>query len=273
MRFLLLGAAGIALSGCSWLGLGKSHHNSSYNNGYYSYGGEDCCEEGKTLSRWNLEAAVGSEFIVGGDLFSSDDVHPNPGVTANDVSMKDAYDPGMRYELGGSYALSPNRKLTLMGSYASANGEQVDVGTINGDLLTGTISDYERYGVEAGVRQYFSPKPAPLVRSVRPYVEAKLGAAKVKDIDLENAMLGAAVFNGGTAPVYEGGWVPTGAGMIGLEAPVFRRATLALETGIRYTGNPKTDTTAFNPGFELAGANRDGKSLTVPVMLRGRYRF
>ena len=169
--------------------------------------------------------------------------------------------------------MNPNRKLSLTGSYATASGEDVNVGTINGDDLTGTMSDYERYGVEAGLRQYFTPTPVPLVRSVRPYVEGKLGAAHVKDIDLENAMLGAAAFNGGTAPVYEGGWVPTAAGLVGLEAPIFRRATLGLETGIRYTGAPKSDRTEFIPGFELANANRDGKSLTVPVMLRGRYRF
>lgn len=287
MRFLLLGAATVALSGCSWLGLGGSHHNShTPNQGYYSYGGDGCCDEGKTLSRWNVEGAVGTEFIIGGDAFDGSGLHnptdPNVTVAGNDIKMKDAFDRGMRYELGGSYALSPNRKVTLMGSYGKASGEAVNVGTITTDdgvnpavteSLTGTLSDYESYGIEAGLRQYFTPQPMPLVRSVRPYVEGKVGAAKIKDINLEGAMLGANQFAGGTAAVYEGGWVPTAAGMVGIEMPVFKRATLGVESGIRYTGHPKSDRTDFAPGFELANANQDGKLVTVPVMLRGRYRF
>ena len=113
----------------------------------------------------------------------------------------------------------------------------------------------------------------PLVKALRPYVEAKVGASKVKDIDLENAMYGGAVENGGTIGLYEGGWVPTAAGMIGVEAPIFKRATLGVETGIRYTGRLDSDTSYLNGGHPLAGVNNGSDSYTVPVMLRGRYRF
>jgi hypothetical protein len=278
MRLLLLGAATVALSGCSWISGSSGHHGPMTNNqGYYSHSNNDvCCDDAKSLSRWNLEGAIGPEFIVGGDAITGDRINdPFPGaVVASDVtSMKDAFDPGMRYELGGSYALNPNRKLTLMGSYAKAEGEEVNLGTINGDALTGNITDYERYGVEAGLRQYFTPKRAPLVKALRPYVEGRLGAAKVKDVNIENAELGGAAYSGGTAPFYKGGWVPTAAGLVGVEAPVFKRATLGLETGLRYTGTLDTDTSVFGPGVPLAGTNNGSDSWTVPVMLRGRYRF
>lgn len=270
MRLVYLGAAAVALSGCSWFG-GSSNYSShqSSSNGYYTQGGE-CC---KPLSKWNIEGAVGPEFIVGGDAFTGGDIHPAPGVTASTQSMKDVFDPGVRMELGGSYALNPNRKVTLMGSYAKASGEEVNMGTYGGSSLTGEISDYKRIGVEAGVRQYFRPHRVPVVKGLRPYVEGKLGVSKVDDITLNNAMYGGAVENGGTVGVYEGGWVPTAAGMVGVEAPIFKRATLGLETGLRYTGGLKSDNTYFDGAHALSGVNNGSSSLSMPVMLRGRYRF
>lgn len=285
MRLLLLGAATVALSGCSWLGIGGSKHGdySHYNKqaGHYSaaHQTKSGCQSGSCLSRWNLEGAIGPEFMIGGDAVTGDqtnDFSVVPGVTVvpnNNISMNDVYGTGMRYELGGSYALNPNRKVTLMGSYAKASGDDVNLGSVNGQDLTGELSDYERYGIEAGLRQYFAPSAAPVVRSLRPYVEGRLGAAKVEDIALENATLGGAAYNGGTAAFYEGGWVPTAAGLVGVEAPVFKRATLGLETGLRYTGTVQTDTSDFGPGTPLAGSNNGGSSWSIPLMLRGRYRF
>lgn len=272
MRLLLLGTATIALSGCSWLGLGGSNHYYGPSAGYgHQTSANLSTVAPQALSRWNLEGAVGTEFIVGGDAVTGDQAHP--GVTANTVKMKDAYDSGMRYELGGSYALSPNRKVTLMGSYASAEGKQINVGTTAPDgagaAVTGTLDDYERWGIEAGLRQYFMPQQAPIVRALRPYVEGKIGAAKIEDIALRNTTGGGPA----TVNMYEGGWVPTAAGMVGVEAPIFKRATLGLETGIRYTGALKSDNTVLSAGVPFAGINNGSSSWTVPVMLRGRYRF
>lgn len=273
MRLLLLGAATIALSGCSWFGHGGSNYYGSQTSyGHYS-GGEPCCDSGQPLSRWNLEAAAGAEFIVGGTGLTGDDVPVVPGVAATDQSMSDLFDTGMRYELGGSYAMSPNRKVTLMGSYAKADGKAADIGTIGGAAVTGNLTDYERYGIEAGLRQYFMPSRAPIVKSVRPYVEARVGAARVSAISLENAIQAGAAVNGGTVPLYEETWVPTGAGLVGIEAPIFKRATLALESGIRYSGAPNSDESFLGVGHSLNEINNGGSSWTVPVMLRGRYRF
>jgi len=277
MRKLLIGTAAIALSGCSWLG-GTNHHDGyqyPQQNNYYhgqQVQQDKCCVNGKRLSRWNIEGAVGPEFFLGGDAITND-TNDIPGVIANATSMNDAFDEGTRYELGGSYALTPNRKVTLMGSYAEADGDNVTLGSINGDAVTGQFSDYQRYGVEVGLRQYMTPTPAPVFGSVRPYVEGKLGAAHVDDIVLTNVQSAGAAFNGGTIRMYEKGWVPTAAGMGGVEAPVFERATLALETGIRYTGVLESDTRDLGPGAPLAGTNNGLETWTVPVQLRGRFRF
>ncbi len=278
MRILFVGTAAIALSGCSWMG-GSKHHNgyqysqqNSYYQGQQAQKSDKCCVNGKRLSRWNLEGAIGPEFFLGGDAITGD-TNDIDGVIPNVTSINDAFDEGLRYEVGGSYALNPNRKVTLMGSYAEADGDNVTLGTINGDAVTGQFSDYQRYGVEVGLRQYMTPTPAPVFGSVRPYVEGKIGAAHVDDIILTNVERAGAAYNGGSIRMYEKGWVPTAAGMVGVEAPVFKRATLALETGIRYTGVLESDTRDLGPGAPLAGTNNGMESWTVPVQLRGRFRF
>ncbi len=277
MRNLLLGAAAIALSGCSWLGGSKTYDtNYGSQDGYYTgtqQKSDACCVGGKRLARWNVEAAVGPEYFLSGDAITGDQTNIIPGVESRNVSIDSAFDEGLRYELGGSYALSPNRKVTLLGNYAKHDGNNVSLGAIDGSAVTGQFSDYERYGAELGLRQYFSPTKAPIFGSVRPYVEGRVGANYVDDIALNNVQQNGAVYNDGTIRMYESGWVPTAAGLVGVEAPVFNRATLGLETGLRYTGVMKSDTSDLNSGVPFGGINNGMDSLSVPVMLRGRYRF
>ena len=284
MRILLAGAAAIALSGCSWLGLGGNHDykNYGYNGqtGNYGYQADrvapKACHSGQCLSRWNLEGAIGPSFAVGGTAISGEQINASPGTAIRNIDSDDVFDTGWRGELGGSYALSPNRKITANGFYEHANGgDVVDWGTLNGASLQGGLSDYDAYGAEVGLRQYFAPRRAPLVKSIRPYIEGKLGAAYLEDINLNNVTTtaGGVVTNVPDLPFYESGWVPTAAGMIGIETPIARYTTIGLETGLRYTGTPKTDTSALSPGTPLAGTNNGGARYSIPVMLRGRYRF
>jgi len=231
-----------------------------------------CCVGGKTLSRWNVEAGIGPEFFIGGDAISGDEINDIPGVTSQARSFNDVYDPGFRYDLGASYALNPNRKVTANLFYANADGEETSLGNVNGEEVVGRLDDYERYGVEVGLRQYARPFAAPLVNSVRPYVEGKIGAARISSIDFENSDPNATNL-AGTTPFYEGGWVPTGAGLVGIETPVFNRFTMGVETGIRYTDGPASDTSRLSSGVPLAGTNNGGGNWSVPVQIRGRYRF
>lgn len=279
MRILLAGAAAVALSGCSFLGLGghHDHKNYSYNAntgdyGYQSYKpAPKACQSNQCLSRWNLEAAVGPSFMVGGKAVTGDEAN----ITGlNNISMKDAYNTGFRAELGGSYALNPNRKLTgnVFVDEAQSDGRQ-DWGTVGGQALTGSLSDYKSYGAELGLRQYFAPRRGLILNSVRPYVEAKLGAARVNDIRIQGTELGGATFSAADVPFYESDWVGTAAGMVGVETPLTKYSTIALETGVRYTQGPKSDATVLAPGFPIAGTNNGASRTSIPVMLRGRYRF
>ena len=284
MRILLCGVAAVALSGCSWMGFGhgNDHGYAPTSQSSYAKSNDNCCVGGQTLSRWNVEGGVGADFVVGGDAITGDQVHANsfPVTNVNNVSMSEAYDTGYRAELGGSYAVNPNRKITVQGFYTQANGTEVDWATQGANTLRGTMTDYEAYGVEAGVRQYFQPTSMPLVKSVRPYVEGKLGAAHLNDSSLVGitATGVADPRNPTSLAMYEGGWVPTAAGLVGVETPLFNRFTVGVETGVRFIGTPQSDNTDFNavaPNFNrrYAGANNGGSRLSVPVTIRGRYRF
>jgi len=231
-----------------------------------------CCVGGQTLSRWNIEAGVGPEFFIGGDAVTGDEINDIDGVTSQARSFSDLYDPGFRYDLGASYALSPNRKVTANVFYANADGEETSLGNVDGQEVVGRLDDYERYGVEVGLRQYARPVALPLVNSVRPYAEGKVGAARIRDIDFVNSNPNATVL-AGTTPFYDGGWVPTAAGLVGVETPVFNRLTVGVETGLRYTAGPASDTSRLSAGAPLAGTNNGGGNWSVPLQIRGRYRF
>ncbi|WP_409433065.1 hypothetical protein ACJ3XI_00805 [Litorimonas sp. RW-G-Af-16] len=283
MRYLLLGAAAIALSGCSFLGLGGHSDYAQYNanTGYHgthsqtqvatNRGG---CQTGQCLARWNIEGGIGPSFVAGGTAVTADNTHSLPNTAINEIKMKDVYDTGWRAELGGSYALSPNRKVTAMGfiDEADSAGPQ-NWGTVNGQQLTGALSDYNSYGAEIGLRQYFAPRNGIILKSVRPYVEGRLGATHVDDIRIQDTQLGGAVFSAADVPFYESGWAGSAAGLVGVETPIARYATIGLETGVRYTQGPKSDNSAIAADSPLAGSNNGASRTTIPVMLRGRYRF
>ncbi|MEP1231532.1 MAG: hypothetical protein ABJG88_12725 [Litorimonas sp.] len=284
MRILLLGVAAMALSGCSFLGIGGQ---SKAQRAYQNYNAnavqnvqqarslqaqKNSCQ-GQCLARWNVEAAIGPEFVVDGSAITGRDTNDIAGVDINNISAANAYDQGWRAELGGSYALTPNRKVTATGFYSEADGNTRDIGTINGETLTGRLSDFQSFGAEVGLRQYFRPRAVPVVNSIRPYVEGRLGAARLSSVELENAQLGGAAFGAGDIDFYDSGWVGSAAGLVGVETPLTRYSTIGLETGIRYTQRPGSDNSDLEPGNPLRGANNGGARLSIPVMLRGRYRF
>lgn len=276
MRILLLGVATVALSGCSFLGLGGQKHSSYKHvstNSHASHHVNNGCNSNQCLSKWNLEGGIGPSFAVGGNVVTGSSTNDIPGTEINNLSWNDMYDRGVRAELGGSYALNPNRKVTATAflENADSSGSQ-DWGQLApGQNLTGALSDYKSYGAELGLRQYFTPqRNVPLIKTFRPYVEGRLGATNIDDISIQGASIN------GSAPLadlafYDGGWVGSAAGLVGVETPLTRYSTIGLETGVRYTQG--LDSSRSTLPAQIAGSNNTGGRTTIPVMLRGRYRF
>ena len=280
MRLLLLGTAALALSGCSFLGLGGQKQNTHYNSqtGYYGQhtapAPQTKCHSGNCLARWNLEGGLGAVFPAGQNIITPSRTNNLDGTDFNSISFGDAYDTGVRAELGGSYALAPNTKIALLGHYERAESAGVqDWGTLDGQALTGALTDYESYGAELGLRQYFKPRKGIILNSIRPYVEARAGVSRVDDIDVVNTQLGGQTFSANGIPLYEKSWVGTAAGLVGVETPVAKYTTIGLETGIRYQGGLKSDTSVLAAGSPLGGLNNNRGRVSIPVTLRGRYRF
>lgn len=232
------------------------------------------CHTGNCLARWNLEGGIGAVFPVGKNILTPSRTNNVPGTDFNSVSFDDAYDAGFRAELGGSYALAPNTKVTLLGHYEKAESNGVlDLGTIGGDTLTGALTDYEAYGVEVGLRQYFAPQPIPVLNSIRPYVEGRAGVSHVNDISLVGSELAGAAFSADPIPLYKDSWVGTAAGLVGVETPVARYTTVGIETGVRYQTGLESDTSVLGFGTDIGGLNNNRGHISIPVTLRGRYRF
>lgn len=282
MRILMLGTAAIALSGCSFLGLGgqKDHSNYNQQTGYYGQqAGHQAapaprCHSGNCLSRWNLEGGLGATFPAGNNIVTASGSNNLEGTAFNSVSFGDAYETGVRAELGGSYALAPNTKVSLLGHYEQADSEGVQtLGSINGNTISGELSDYKSFGAEIGLRQYFQPANGIILDSVRPYVEARAGVSRVSDISIDNARNGNRAINNGSFGFYEDSWVPTAAGLVGIETPVARYTTIGLETGVRFQGGLKSDNDFLTAGTALGGLNNNSGRVSIPVTLRGRYRF
>ena len=268
--FIAVGA--LALSGCSWLGLGHGKAD-----GYQAYGAHHggtyaaapCHGCKPRLSRFNVEGGIGPSFIVGGDAVTGDEANSFDGVALNEVSMSDAYDTGTRAELGVSYALTPSTKVVAMGHYLNhEGGNRFDIGTQNGVALSGELTDYEAYGLELGLRQYGGITPFPLIKSVRPYIEGRVGATQTKDIFLRDSTIAP----GADVAFYDGNIQATAAGLVGVETPFWGNSTLGVETGLRYTAGQDSEGPLV-AGSPLAGINNGGEKWSIPVMLRGRYRF
>lgn len=281
MRLIMLGTAAIALSGCSFLGLGEKKANTHYNpqTGYYGQHAAtpapaNRCHTGNCLARWNLEGGVGTVLEGGKNIITASKAHNVAGQNFNSISFEKAYDPGVRVELGGSYALAPNTKVSLLGHYEKANSNaDRDWGTIGGQQLTGELTDYKAWGGELGLRQYFKPTNGIILKSIRPYVEGRAGVSKVDSIGAVGTQLGGAVFSAAEVPLYKDSWVGTAAGLVGVETPLTRYTTIGLETGVRYQGGLKSDNSVLTAGSTLGGLNNNTGRVSIPVTLRGRYRF
>ncbi len=273
MRILFLGAAAVALSGCSWLGMGNNYGPYSYNTGPHSTsaGHVSTAPPHKPLSKWGITGAIGTDFIVGGNAVTGNDT---PGLlNVHQVPMREAYKAGYRGEAGLTYALNGKQSLTINGFYQEAEGKSGVVFANNlGGTFTGQFGDYKAYGIDAGLRHNLAKARMPILRSVQPYVEGRIGIARTSDIQMDNIQFNGVGVVPPTIPMYEGRYIPTASALVGFEKPISRHMSIGLESGIRYMGKGDSDDT-FVSGTPLQGMNNGSSRWSIPLQIRGRYRF
>ena len=222
---------------------------------------------------FGIEAGIGTDFNLNGDLLAAkvagpaSDTNGNPvtGTGARlvsaqpSVSYGDAFDNAINYDLAATYDLDRNTTVLGRVGYSQADGQDVALGTasegaVTDAPITASFTDLEQYTVEAGVRRYLGNPSA-----LRPYVGANAGFIYSDDVYVTQS---SAAFAGGpeTQQFIDGGWSPTAAGVVGAEYAVGSRAAIGVETGIRWSDNLDTIT-----------ASEDRWS--IPVKLRGRVAF
>lgn len=260
-RLILITVLGFPLAGCGWWDGAFAPY---YPNPYSSYGdrygqiqpqrGPGFNDRRSAKGQLAIEGGVGADFITSGKL-----IQGNQTVTQS-LSMKDAYGTGRRYAVRATYPRpTANRYFTASAYRSEFDGKAQSFSAPQTVSQSGTLSDYTSQGVEFGLRQY-SARPFGVAH---PYAEARLGGAYVDDISV--------VQGAQRTALYQGGWVPTGAAVVGFEVPAMNRFTVGLETGLRYQGRLSV---ANTPEARVITNNRGtGSLVTVPLTLRGRYRF
>ena len=257
MRLLTVGLSAFLLTGCAWMGGGQSsHHGHQGHHAQGHYGHNQIHQAPQMPSQWRFDGAIGAQEFTGGNVLQN---RQNGLQTTTKQNYKDIYETGLAANAGLSYDVAPRTTLVMEGFYNKANSkdELVNFGTDAAGLAeSGRFSDYESYGAQVGFREYMSNDGPGL----RPYIGAMAGMSYVNDLDI--AVAGATP---STRRIYSGEWVPTASGLVGIEMPVSYAGSLALESGIRYEGRRDAE---YMEQFGKTGGN-----YSVPLKLRGRYRF
>ena len=216
---------------------------------------------------FGIEGAIGTEFDVGGDIFTPKPAGPsntnaavNTGGTEG-ISYDEAF--GDFKSIGGNLAYDVSRNTTLIGgvSYGTAEGQTVEgyqsvdarsPGTL--EDIDAVFSDLDLFTIEGGVRQYVGQNPA-----FRPYVGATAGFTHNNDVTINRPYSSDGV-EFGALDYVDSGWNPTASAVVGAEMAVGPRAAIGVESGLRWRDNMDTL-------FESEDR------VSIPLKLRGRVAF
>jgi len=218
---------------------------------------------------FGIEAFGGTEFDIGGDIFTAKD----PGLALGSTTVNTGGTDGISYDdafgqmksFGGALSYDVSRNTTLLGgvSYSTANGrtaeryQSVDART-PGTLedIDAEFSDLDLLTIEGGFRQYMGYNP-----TFRPYIGATAGFTHNNGVDVQRTYSSDGVaFDPEPFEYVDAGWRPTAAGMVGAEVAVGQRAAIGVETGIRWRDN-----------LDTIAESEDRWS--IPLQLRGRVSF
>ncbi len=264
---------------------------------YPAYGNAGCAPAGfngggcgvvGVAQPFGLEAGIGTDFFIAGDVFEGrDEFDPSgfglatdgnggviPGTTRfvsaqPSISYNSAFDDAVQYDLAATYDVSPNTTVLGRVGYSDANGNTVNLGqafdttnaTFNSPAtatpILASFSDLEQVTIEGGVRQYVGGFGNGFT-GLRPYVGATAGAVYNDDVDVTQTS--AAFAAAETIEFIDSGWNPTASVVAGAEWQVANSVAIGVESGIRWQDNLDTLTPSED-------------RWSIPVRLRGRVSF
>ena len=238
-------------------------------SGYYGGGyGAMCCGGGNYgggAMPMGIEASVGTEFVIGGNVFPGVESKPflgGPGHVSDiaPIGYADAFKEGVNYILAATYDLDPNTTLIGQVGVSKSKGQKLKIGTVDvggvWEDLSAEFSDLNQVRVEGGLRRYMGHNGYGL----RPYVGASAGFVNTEDVTLTQSsatFVDPALFQ---QTYIRGGWTPTASGIVGAEWQVGPRSALGVETGIRWSDDLPTNI-------------QSDDQWSVPLKIRGRVSF
>lgn len=190
----------------------------------------------------------------------------------------DIYKTGFGIGLDLAYGLGGGFELLGGVAYNRLDGSQVEVGSaalrdaagarVGADVpVFGRFGDYKAWTVEAGVRSYFG------TGSLQPYLAARAGARFVDPIRASFTIPAVNLVSTlDNVAFYRRSTVFTGGIDAGLDYSISPRASIALETGIRYAGKLRGDDSVIG-GLGLAAINGEGNLISIPISVRLRASF
>ncbi len=247
---------GVGVAGSSCCGAG----------GFQGYGAGGL-RGGFAALPFGLEASIGTEIGIGGDIFPGAPAKPagtNFISAIAPIGYSDAYKNAVNYQFANTYDINPSTTILGQLGYSKAEGQRLKIGTINDGVnpaedLYAQWGDLKQVTLEGGVRKYVGGWNN-TTSGVRPYIQAMAGFTHNKSVNLvqDSAILAPAALN--TQQYIQAGWTPTATGLIGAEMQVGARTAIGVETGIRWRDGLNTNL-------------KSGDRWSIPLKVRGRVSF
>jgi hypothetical protein len=216
--------------------------------------------------RWSLEFAFGWDNSISGNINSSGvGTINNQAVVILKNSYEDVYGTGLHIRFGGGYMLDETSELRVTFSLQSLDADLTPMGDIGVADLYGQYDDYQSFGLDVGLREYFD-----LNEMIHAYGEGTAGLAFIDETDVLLVAPQANVARDAT-DFYDQTAAFTLGANVGLLVDVAPQFGVFGQIGLRYvTGMSEVDGLE---GTGLETINDKSSRWTMPFLVGIRGRF
>jgi hypothetical protein len=223
--------------------------------------------EAQPETRWAVDAAIGIDFNVNGNI-NSGAIGTLNGQTAAILpsSYGDVYGSGIHLKFGGGYMLDENSEIRGVFTWQTADADLVRLGDLGPSSLYGQYTDYKTFSFDVGFRRYMSVPNS----KFRGFGELTLGAAAVEDIDLRLSAPQSNLISDVT-DFYDQSAAFTWGINIGALFPVSSHLDVSAQIGLRHVGGMAEVDQLVGTGLD--SLNDDSSRLTFPMVVGVRFKF